>query len=643
MDGPYSRSNAMTNAYYTPYSTHKKPGAQGYLPREIGWYRKTFTIPSGYRGKEIFIEFDGAFRNSYTCLNGALLGTNYSGYTSFAYDMTPYVKFGATNVLAVKLDAELNEGWWYEGRGIYRPVQLVITDKLHVAKWGTFVTTPAVTSRDATVNIKTKVSNEYDTPVNCSLQSVILDSHNAVVGTVTSDSALATNATYEFNQTVIVTAPHLWCPENPYLYKVVSKLSRHGVAADEYATPFGIRTFYFDADKGFFLNGRHYKLNGMCNHDDYAGLGCAIPTRIHYQNIKQMADAGIIFLRGAHNCRSPDELDACDKYGVMVWDETRYFKDTDFDAQALRDLIQRDRNHPSIILWSLANEDRLQGTAEGVAVGTKLKNLALREDSTRPITSAINVSWALDGSRGVSGYKDIWDVCGYNWISWDKFDVDHKTYPDRKFFVSEFTFEDGIDFILQRDYIAGSTPWTGFAYKGEHAWPELACEGKLWNMVHEPTPRYWRAKAQYGFQMGKWSMHVTPSTGGWRGTNGEAITFTGWANCEKVEVYVNGALKKTITMRTHDGTNQWSAYKTLFKRDVLINDVEQFVAGSTIKFVGKNAGIAVDSQVFRPMFAASRLVVSPSPGRIAEISLPGRETDSFGARSPCKPHSFKGR
>ena len=617
MDGPYSESNLMTSADYAPYSTHKKPGAQGYLPRQIGWYRKTFTVPSEYSGKKVFIEFDGVFRNSYTYLNGTLLGNHYSGYTSFVYDMTPYIKFGSTNVLAVKLDAELNEGWWYEGRGIYRPVRLVITDKLHVAKWGTFVTTP-VTNGHATVNIKTKVTNEHGTPANCSLQSIILDMNNTIVGTVISTSTIATNATYEFNQDINVASPHLWCPENPYLYKAVSKVSRDGVAADEYTTTIGIRTFYFDADKGFFLNDKHYKLNGLCNHDDYAGLGCAIPKRIHYQNIKQMADAGIILLRGAHNCRSPDELDACDKYGVLVWDETRYFKNTEFDAEALQDLIQRDRNHPSIILWSLANEDRLQGTAEGVTVGNKLKNIALREDSTRPLTSAINVSWALDGSRGVSAYKDIWDVCGYNWISWNAFDSNHVTFPNRKFFVSEYTFENGVEFILQRDYIAGSTPWSGYAYKGEHAWPSLAAEDdNLWDMVHEPTPVFWRAKAEYGFQMNKWSVHVAPSTGGWKGNNGDNISFTGWANCEKVEVYINDVLKKTITMRTHDGANQWSSYKCLFSKDVAISDVEQFVTGSTIKFVGKNAGIAVDSQVFRPMLAAARIVVSPNPEQIS--------------------------
>ena len=626
MDGPYSRSNATTNnaEAFNKYVTWPKVGSQGYLPREIGWYRKTFSVPSADSGEKVFIEFDGAFRNSSTYLNGILLGTNYSGYTSFVYDMTPYVKFGATNVLAVKLDAIQNEGWWYEGRGIYRPVRLVITDKLHVAKWGTYITTPAVTTGNATVNIKTKVTNEYGGDTQCTLESTILDMKNNVVGTMRGVSTIAANGTYEFNQDINVTSPKLWCPENPYLYKVVSTISRDGVASDEYTTTFGIRTYYFDPDKGFFLNGRHYKLNGVCNHDDYAGLGDAIPKRIHYQNIKQLADAGIIYLRGAHGARSPDELDACDAYGVMVWAETRYFKNTDFDSQALRDLIDRDRNHPSIILWSLANEDKLQGTTNGVEIGAKLKNVALQEDSTRPITSAIDRSWFLDGTRGDSAYKDIWDVYGYNWIAWKVFDDHHKKFPDRKFLISEYQFNTNSitnspptdEFILQRDYIAGSTMWPGFAYKGEEAWPSLFHDG-LWNLAHEPEPNFWKAKAEYGFQMNKWSVHVTPSTGGWKGNGGDNIAFSGWSNCKEVEVYINDVLKKTITMRTHDGTNEWSAYKYLFSKDTAINDVEQFVPNSTIKFVGKNAGVAVDTQVFRPMLNASRIVVSPNPGKIS--------------------------
>ena len=624
MDGPYSLANTMMEDGYSKYSTHKKPGSQGYLPRDMGWYRKKFTVPANYSDKKIFIEFDGAFRDSYTYINGTLVGNNPSGYTSFVYDMTPYIRFGKENVIAVKLNAQLNEGWWYEGRGIYRPVRMVVTDKLHVAKWGTYVTTPKVTKESASVNIKTEVTNEYGSSSNCTLQTVILDLNNNEVAKVKNTSVIAKNATFEFNQTIILTDPKLWFPEDPSMYKVVSKVMHGDVQTDEYTTPFGIRTYYFDPNKGFFLNGKHYKLNGVNNHDDYAGLGAAIPKRIHYENIKQMADAGIILLRGAHNARSPEELDACDTYGVMVWNETRYFRNYDFDAQALRDMIRRDRNHPSVILWSLANEDYLQGTDEGLMVAKKNKDIVNAEDPTRPVTSAINVSWALDGSKGNPEYPKLWDVHGYNWIDWNKIDADHKTYPERKFLISEFAFEDGVEFCQKRDFISGSCPWTGFAYKGEHAWPELACEGKLWNMIHEPTSKYWRAKAEYGFQMNKWTVHVDPTSGGWKGYDGDQIAFMGWSNCETVEVFINDVLKKTITMRTHDGTNDFSAYKTLLKKDVSLGDFEYFVPGSAIKFVGKNGGVVMDTQVIKPMLKASRIVVTPKPGKIGtagDVSL----------------------
>ncbi|MGQ8336935.1 sugar-binding domain-containing protein [Sunxiuqinia sp. A32] len=616
MDDPYSLENTMYEDGYSKYSTHKKPGSQGYLPRKMAWYRKYFRVPEDISDKKVFIEFDGVFRDSYTYLNDELLGNNYSGYTSFVYDMTPHIRTGAENVLAVKVNGELNEGWWYEGRGIYRPVKMIITDRLHVAQWGTYVTTPKVTTENATVNIKTEVANEYGSSVNCTLQSIVLDMNDNVVATVTSKKSIGKNATFEFNQNVTVKSPELWCPENPYLYKVVTKVMRDGKQKDEYTTNFGIRTYYFDANKGFFLNGKHYKLYGACNHDDYAGLGMAVPKRIQYENIRQMADGGIILLRGAHNMRAADELDACDKYGVMVWNETRYFRNTDFDEESLKTLIRRDRNHPSVILWSLANEDRIQGTDEGVVTGKRLKKVANAEDPTRPVTSAINVSWALDGSRGNPDYQYLWDLHGYNWINWDKIDADHKTYPDRKFYISEFTFEDGIEFIQKRDYVAGGSPWSGFAYKGEHSWPELACEGKLWNMVHEPTIRFWRAKAEWGFQMKKWTVHVEPTSGGWKGYEGDHVAFMGYTNCEKVEVYLNDELKKTIVMRTHDGTNEWSDYKLLFKKDVALSHIEPFVSGSTLKFVGKNGDEIVDTQVFKPMLKARKIVVEPKPGKI---------------------------
>jgi beta-galactosidase len=633
MDGPYSADNAMLkrdSTQWTKYVTWPKDGSQGYMPRQIGWYRKTFTVSAAHKGKKIFIEFDGAFRNSYTYLNGVLLGNHYSGYTSFVYDMTPYIKYGAKNVLAVKLDAEQNEGWWYEGRGIYRPVRLVITDKLHVAKWGTYVTTPTVKSSGAVINIKTKIANEYADPENCTLQSVIFDDNSKVVGTISTAAKIGANGTYEFNQHLTVAKPKLWCPETPYLYKVVSKVLKNGVAVDDYATPFGIRTYYFDADKGFFLNGKHYKLNGVCNHDDYAGLGDAIPKSIHYQNIKQLADAGVNYLRGAHGARSPEEMDACDKYGVMVWAETRYFKNTDFDSQALRDLIDRDRNHPSIILWSLANEDKLQGTAEGLIIGRKLKKVANEEDPIRPVTSAIDRTWALDGTKGPSDYKDIWDVNGYNWIKWENFDPHHKLFPNRKILISEYRYytntdaDSSNDFIQKRDFIAGSSMWTGMGYKGESVWPMLSRNGSMWNMVHEPDAGYWRAKAAYGFQANKWSVHVNPSTGGWKGADGEKIVFNGWTNCEKVDVYINNVLKKTITMRTHDGTNPWSRYKYLFDKDMAIADTERFAAGSTIRFSGKNAGVEVDRQVLKPMLGASKIMVTSNPGSMGadgEVSV----------------------
>ncbi|MCK5457774.1 MAG: glycoside hydrolase family 2, partial [Melioribacteraceae bacterium] len=423
----------------------------GYLTGGIGWYRKTFTLPEEYHNQKSIIEFDGVYMNSDVWINGNHLGKSIYGYLSFHYDLTPYLNYGdKKNVLVVKVDnSEQPNSRWYSGSGIFRHVWLTITDKIHVAHWGTFVTTPKVNNKFARVNIKTIVRNDSDIQKKISLTSNIIDPKKNVAVSTKSEHIISANESHEFIQEVDIDNPSLWTIEQPKLYRVDSKVTFENEIIDDYETPFGIREFHFSPDSGFFLNNQNMKIKGVCIHHDLGSLGAALNNRALERRLEILKDMGCNAIRTSHNFPSPDLLNLCDRMGLMVLDEafdmwyvghTGFSYDYYFEKYAIRDLkrmIHRDRNHPSVIMWSVGNEMSAETIYDdGPITLQKLVNAVHEEDTTRPVTNAVVQIKAANET----GFADILDVVGYNYFGGGnefdatKYDEDHEKFPNRIIF-----------------------------------------------------------------------------------------------------------------------------------------------------------------------------------------------------------------
>ena len=451
----------------------------GALPGGIGWYRKTFKADKKLIGKKIFIDFDGVYSNSEVWLNGVSLGVRPYGYISFRYELTKYLKFDADNVIAVRVDnSEQPNSRWYSGCGIYRNVWLTITDPVHVDLWGTYVTTPEVSREKATVNVVTTVKNDNNSPADVKIITIVENASGKKITEVQSVLKLETGKTNISSQQLNLNNPVRWTLENPYLYRVVTRLFVENKLKDEYTTPLGIRTFSFDADKGFFLNGVPTKIKGVCMHHDLGCLGAAVNTRAIERQLQIMKEMGVNGIRTSHNPPASELLDLCDRMGFIVMDETfdmwrkkktAYDYSRSFNEWHERDLtdhILRDRNHPSVFMWSVGNEVLEQWThadadtldiqqanlllnlkrdpkmlaqdTEKMSVNSllakKLAEIVKKLDPTRPVTSANNEP-SPDNHLFRSGAMDI---IGFNYHE-TYFDGVKKNFPGKPFIVTEST------------------------------------------------------------------------------------------------------------------------------------------------------------------------------------------------------------
>ena len=330
------------------------------------------------------------YRDSFVWLNGVYFGNNVSGYASFYYDITDAAKFGETNTLVVRVDAERNEGWWYEGGGIYRHVRLTKLDPLHIAHWGTFVTTPEVKENAAKVNVKTTVKNESSRARSSALVTTIVDVDGNELAEVETTKEIDANAEFEFEQNVMLKDPLLWSLETPHLHKVRAVVRSGGKTVDNVDTTFGVRTMRFDPDEGFFLNGKPVKVKGTANHQDFAGVGVALPDRVNEWRIETLLEAGSNGYRTAHNPPTPALLDACDRLGMLVMAENRHLGDSPGILSQVESMVLRDRNHPSIFIWSMSNEEPESGTEKGRKQGQAIYDTIKRLDPTRPVTAAMS-------------------------------------------------------------------------------------------------------------------------------------------------------------------------------------------------------------------------------------------------------------
>jgi beta-galactosidase len=571
-----------------PFDVKYNPNTGGLPIFGTGWYRKHFTVAASEKGKYFSIEFDGAMSHSTVWLNGHELGGRPYGYSSFDFDLTPHLNYGGDNVIAVRLTPLENSSRWYPGAGIYRNVWLVTAATTHVAHWGTYVTTPEVTNASATVAVRSQVQNSGAQPARVTVETAILDAAGKQVARQQSaETEVASKATAAVSASLKVAQPKRWDIETPYLYKVVTTVRAGNQVLDRYETPLGIRTIEFNREKGFLLNGRATKLHGVCDHHDLGALGAAVNRRATERQVEILKGMGVNAIRTSHNPPSPELLEACDRLGIVVMDEAfdmwrrdkvrngaaKFFDE--WGERDMRDLVRRDRNHPSVIMWSIGNEIPEQNSPEGAKIAHFLTGLAHEEDPTRPTTSAFN-SWQAAIKNGLA---DEVDLPGFNyqpmqyaniqrdhpkWIilgsetdscvsSRGVYELPVSTAVNRaskqvtSFDVAapswaycpdvEFDAQDRLPNVL------GQFVWTGFDYLGEPTpygsaadWPSRSSYFGVIDLAGFPKDRYYMYKANWTKEP---VVHLLPHWN-WAGREGQAIPIMAYTNADEVELFVNG-------------------------------------------------------------------------------------------------------
>jgi beta-galactosidase len=454
---------------------------EGYFPGGIGWYRKKFEAPSAWKGNRVSVEFDGVYRDATVYLNGRMLGKHAYGYTGFSFDLTPELNFSGANVLAVRVDnsAQPNSRW-YSGSGIYRHVRVVVTNPVHVAQWGVFVSTPEATNTSARVSLRTRVANESSVAAGLTLQTVLLDRAGHTVGSSRESSlSVAPGKQDEASQDINVSKPSLWSPASPALYRAVSTIRKDGKIVDQVTTPFGIRSLAWSAEKGLLLNGKSIKLTGGSVHHDNGPLGAAAFDRAEERRVELMKAAGMNAVRTAHNPPSPAFLDACDRLGLLVLDEpfdvwrahkVKYDYGSDFDAwwkQDVSSMVLRDRNHPSIVIWGIGNEIPELEVESGAGLGKLIADEVRALDNTRPLTLAFPGTTTKPTARAVFSQLDI---TGYNYNILPTYKSDHDQLPARMMLTTE-SWPSKVFPLWQvshdNSYVLGDLTWTAMDYLGE--------------------------------------------------------------------------------------------------------------------------------------------------------------------------------
>ena len=549
-----------------PSHGYRKLGRR-YPKNSIGWYRKTFEIPATDLGKRLTIEFDGVFRDCQVWLNGHPLWHQQSGYTSFGFDITDYAKYGDKNTLVVRADASGYELWSYEGAGIYRHVWLVKTNPLHVARWGTYVSSDVKLKSgkaSAELTIKTTLENEQDENTECELISTIIDPDGRKVKMAKSKKSIGAWESKQIVQKTEVERAKLWSLDSPNLYRMLTTIKQGGKIIDTYETTFGIRTFKFDADKGFYLNGKPMKLKGVCLHQDHGGVGIAIPDRLHEFRINKLKEMGCNSIRLAHNWVASEMLDACDRLGILIMDETRMSGSSDELLEQLETMVRRDRNHPSIIIWSLGNEEHIiQGSEVGRRIFRTMKRVVQKLDPTRPVTLGMNGDWG-------SVVTEDMDIQGCNYLLCGNITELRQKFPNKPIILSEsgstlttrgvydtsaetghcadydevlpewgHTAESMWKFVAERDWLAGTYVWTGFDYGGEplpHSWPTVNSNFGIIDRAGFPKDNFYYYQSWW---TDKTVLHLSPHWN-WPGQEGAKKRVWCNTNCQEVELIING-------------------------------------------------------------------------------------------------------
>ncbi len=540
------------------------PLGRTYPATSIGWYRRIFELPASDAGKRLTIEFDGAYREACVILNGFYIGRHIGGYDPFSFDVTDFAAPGNRNVLLVRMDATQSDGWFYEGAGIYRHVWLVKTYPVHVKKWGTFARAE-VRPGAATVRIRTEVENHGKGAQNTRVTSTIVDPAGKAVGkAATTPASIAESGEHVYEHQVEVSSPALWSLEQRNLYKLVTEVGVGGAVVDRYETPFGIRTCAFDAEKGFLLNGQSVKLKGTCNHQDHAGVGAAVPDAVQYFRIRKLQEMGCNALRTSHNPPTPELLNAADELGMLVFDETRMMSSNPEGLAQFANLVRRDRNHPSVFMWSMGNEEGTAATDRGFLILSAMKAVSTREDGSRLVSIA-----PLGGNNMDKFGFAACDVQGYNYAD-PAADAFHKANPkvpvmgteqvsavatrgiytmdhdhgyvgsyDPYTTTGRASCEGWWSFCNARPWLAGGFIWTGFDYRGEpspYQWPNIGSQYGIIDTCGFPKDSFFYFQAWW---KSKPVLHLFPHWN-WPGYEGQEIAVWVYSNLDRVELFLNG-------------------------------------------------------------------------------------------------------
>lgn len=652
----------------------------GYAPGGVAWYRKRFRLDEKFRDKLVSVEFDGIYNNAQVWFNGHYVGGRPYGYSSFECVLTPLVRFGTNdNVLAVRVDhSKFSDSRWYTGSGIYRHVRLRLTDRVRIGHWGVFVSTPEVTGATALIRVETVVANDSGKPAPVRLHSEIIGPDGSIVGAVEMPGTVSSGTNHVFVQEIRINQPKLWFPANPVLYRLNSRVYDGAHLTDAVVTPFGIRTVRFDPSEGFFINGMPMKLKGVCLHHDAGCLGAAVPEKVWERRLRTLKEIGVNAIRTSHNPAAPEFLDLCDRLGFLVMAEafdeftpaknkwvsgwntgraSRFGYAEVFEQWAVRDLqdmIRRDRNHPSVIMWSIGNEidypndpfthpvlgeEYRPGNppAENIVRYAKPLIEAVRQlDQTRPVTMAL-ANVAMSDAVGLC---NLLDIVGYNYQE-HRYSSDHAANPNRVIFGSE-TRHRYADWLAVQDneFIAGQFLWTGIDYLGEAgAWPNRANGSGLLDLCGFKKPLAW-------FRQSLWSdkpmvyLCVSSGRGGmrrpgggwlqehWTWPSNSTVTVSCYTTCAEVDLRLNGrslGIKRRV--ETIEGVLTWQV---------------KFEPGE-LKAIGLSNGIAQCEFALRTAGRAQRIMLSPD---VHELTADGRDichlefqiADERGVRVPDAAH-----
>jgi beta-galactosidase len=614
IEGPYDNANPTSRG-------------GGYLPAGIGWYRKSFTVNEADAKQKFFIEFDGIMANSDVWINGFHLGKRPYGYISFSYDLTGYLKFGngESNILSVRAD-NVNQpaSRYYTGAGIYRHVRLVVTNPVHIEQWGVYISTSQVTDKKAVINLQAKIINESSSSNSIVLETSFLDPSGKIVKSVESKQLIPAGKSVTINQSLEVADPLLWDIDQPNLYKAITKIKSAKNTIDEQTNIFGIRISKFEAATGYWLNGKNIKIKGVCLHHDAGALGSAVPVRAWERRLELLKEVGVNAIRTAHNPVASEFLDLCDRMGFLVMDETfdtwtvakpngekgynQYF--TQWWEKDTRDMILRDRNHPSIIIYSVGNEirDNLNDST-GFKKYKDQQDLVHQLDPGRPVTMAL----FRPGSSKVylNGFAEKMDIVGQNYREKELVDA-HLANPARIVIGTE-NGHGLTEWLILRDnpFMSGQFLWTGVDYLGEALWPAISSRSGLfdrtggWKPLSYQRQSWWADKPVVHIVRkdgnageGDWIANWTPVD---VGTYDDARVQV-YSNCDEVELFLNG---KSLGAKVKPADDSPRFWEITFEK-------------GTLKAVAKNKGIEVASDELKTAGIPTRIFLTSDKSKITK-------------------------